>query len=119
MNVTPSQFDLLSRLLDVAHVRHNVIAGNVANVNTPAYRRREVVFEDVLAQKAGQSAAAAAAETKPKVVEAPGGVERADGNNVDIDAEMGRLNKNTLLTNAYTQILANRLGAMRSAITGR
>ena len=56
---------------------------------------------------------------KPKVVEATGGTERADGNNVDIDAEMGNLNKNTLLFNAYAQILANKIAVMRSAITGR
>ena len=43
----------------------------------------------------------------------------ADGNNVDIDLEMGRLQKNTLLYRVYTQILAVQLGQMRSAIGGR
>ena len=52
-------------------------------------------------------------------IEAAGGSERLDGNNVDIDVEMGRLGKNALLHNLYTQILANRLAVMRSAIAGR
>ena len=47
------------------------------------------------------------------------GAERLDGNNVDIDAEMGRLSNNALLYNAYTQILASRIGSMRSAITSK
>lgn len=119
MNVMPSQLELLSRMLTVANLRHGVIAGNVANVNTPGYRRLDVAFENVLPEQSGQTSAAGAPNQKPKVVEARGGVERADGNNVDIDAELGRLSKNTLLTNAYTQILASRLAAMRSAITGR
>ncbi len=38
---------------------------------------------------------------------------------MDIDAEMGNLNKNTMLFNAYAQILANKIAVMRSAITGR
>ena len=117
MSVTPSQFGLLSRLLDVTALRHRVIAQNVANVNTPGYRRMEVAFDDALAQQLDP--AAAAEPPAPRVVELPGGATREDGNNVDIDAEMGSLNKNSLLYNAYAQILASKIAAMRSAITGR
>ncbi len=116
MNVTPSQFELLSKMLDAAELRHQVIAANVANVNTPGYHRLDVAFEEALARSRG---AGGSSEVKPRVVERGGGAERADGNNVDIDAEMARLSKNTLLSNAYTQILASRLAALRSAITGR
>ena len=50
--MTPSAFgiDVLSRVLDTAALRHRVIAQNVANVNTPGYRRLEVTFEDELAK---------------------------------------------------------------------
>ena len=51
-------------------------------------------------------------------MERKGGAERADGNNVDVDAELGRLQKNALLYNAYSQILASRIASMRSAISG-
>ena len=37
---------------------------------------------------------------------------------MDIDAEMMRLNKNTLLNNAYLQIVATKTAMMRNAITG-
>jgi flagellar basal-body rod protein FlgB len=118
MSVTGSQVDLLAKLLDVAGTRHRVIAQNVANANTPNYRQLDVSFEDAFARQLGHGADAAALAVAPKVVEAVGGRERMDGNNVDIDAEMGRLNKNALLYNAYVQILANQLGMMRSAISG-
>jgi flagellar basal-body rod protein FlgB len=55
----------------------------------------------------------------PRIVEGKGGAIRDDGNNVEIDAEMGRLNKNTLLFNVYAQVLTSRLNTLRSAISGR
>ncbi len=118
MGVTPSQFQLLSKLLEGASLRHRVIAQNVANVNTPGYHRLDVSFEDELARRIQQHKDSALADVKPSVVDGVGGPERADGNNVDIDAEMGQLNKNALLYNAYVQILSSKIAAMRSAITG-
>jgi flagellar basal-body rod protein FlgB len=119
MIVTNSQFDLLARLMDVADLRHEVIAQNVANVNTPGYRRQDVQFEDAFAKAllAGQNDAAL--QAKPQVTTAPGGIARADGNNVDIDQEISRLEKNSLLYKVYTQILAVQVNQMRSAISGR
>jgi flagellar basal-body rod protein FlgB len=119
MSVTPSQFELLGRLLDAASLRHQVIAQNVANVNTPGYHGLDVAFEEMLEEELKTDGATFGQRQKPRVVEAAGGVAREDGNNVDIDAEMGRLNKNTLLYNVYSQILATKIAAMRSAITGR
>jgi flagellar basal-body rod protein FlgB len=108
----------MTKLLDVAALRHRVLAQNVANVNTPGYHRLEVSFEAAFA-KAYTQDRKAALNVAPKIVEAPGGVERLDGNNVDIDAEMGRLSNNALLYNVYTQILLSRIGAERTAITSR
>lgn len=119
MNVTDGQFDLLSHLMDVASLRHQVIAQNIANVNTPGYHEREVTFEDALKGQLGKNTVAALMHAKPQVVENTGGRMRADGNNVDVDLEMGRLSDNTLLYNTYAQLLAKRISAMRSAITGQ
>jgi flagellar basal-body rod protein FlgB len=116
--MTPSAygFDVLSRVLDASAMRHRVIAHNVANVNTPGYKRQEVVFEDALAQ--ALASPGTPQRVTPTVVEADG-PERQDGNTVDIDREMGDLTKNGLLYQAVAQIVASRLAAMRSAVTGR
>ena len=119
MSVTPSQFDLLARLLDASSLRHRVIAQNVANVNTPGYHRRDVSFEDALARELPQSGRTQVPDVQPVVVEKTDGFVRSDGNNVDIDAEMGRLSKNSLLYGAYSQILAAKIASMRAAISGR
>jgi flagellar basal-body rod protein FlgB len=119
MTVKPCQFDLLQQLLRVSEVRHRVISQNVANVNTPGYRRLDVSFDDTLKRVLAGDSDAGSAPTAPEVREAEGFVVRADGNNVDIDREMGELNRNALLFQTYAQVLASRLGTMRSAISGR
>jgi flagellar basal-body rod protein FlgB len=119
VNVNISQLELLSRLLDVTSLRHHVIAHNIANVNTPGFHRMDVSFEESLEKQLASNGQPAPGQLKPRVSEDKVSEERADGNNVDIDVEMGRLNKNALLFNAYTQVLASRIATMRSAISGK
>jgi flagellar basal-body rod protein FlgB len=109
MTATDPTMATLTKLLDVAGLRHRVISQNVANVNTPGYRRREVTFAETLDKASGGTA-------KVEVVDGP---ERVDGNTVDIDREMGDLTRNGLLYQAASQLLANRLSSLRSAIAGR
>src|SRR5438094_4935884 len=97
MSVGDVQADLLARLLDVASLRHRTIAQNVANVNTPGYRNLDVSFEEEFSRYLESGGAEHALKVHEQVVEGAGGAERPDGNNVDIDQEMGRLNSNTLL----------------------
>jgi flagellar basal-body rod protein FlgB len=111
--------DLMARLLDVAAVRQDVTAQNVANVNTPGYRTLEVNFEEALQNRLGADAKAPLGELHPEIVAGTGGLDRADGNNVDIDLEMARLQKNAIYFKIYSQILANELAQHRSAISGR
>jgi flagellar basal-body rod protein FlgB len=115
--MTPSAFGigLLGRVMDAAALRHKVIAQNVANVNTPGYRRLAVEFEDELAKELGAPGGSVAGA---KVVVADG-PERVDGNTVDLDREMGDLTKNGLLYQAAAQIAASRMAALRSAVSGR
>ena len=118
MNVTGGSVDLLAHLLDAASLRHQVVAQNMANVNTPGYHALDVSFEDAFAQRLAEGGETAATGVAGKVVERKGGAEGADGNNVDIDDELSRLQKNALVYNAYAQILATKIAEMRSAISG-
>jgi len=119
MDVRDSQIGLLAQALDVAGLRHRVIAHNIANVNTPGFRHLQVIFEEELSQALSERGHAAAAQVRPTVVESPGDAAREDGNTVDIDMELARLGKNNLLYRAFAQLLAARLATLRSAVTGR
>ena len=110
--------ELLSAVLDAASLRQRAFAQNIANVNTPNYKRLDVSFEDELAKSLKQGSSLE--KIHPQLIEGtPGDTNRTDGNNVDIDLEMGNLTKNGLLYTAAAQILASRLAMLRSAITGR
>ena len=120
MIITTGKIELLTRLLDVAVLRQDVIAQNVANVNTPGYHIMEVSFEDNLRD------AVAASDWRDRlpgvtadVVASEKGAERDDGNSVDVDLEMARLQKNGIYFQVYTQMLANELAQFRSAISGQ
>lgn len=119
MAIHSENMNLLSRLLTAASMRHDVIAQNVANVNTPGFQTLEVSFEDALREALTSVETTNLESVKPQVVLGTGGVERVDGNNVDIDLEVGRLQKNTLYFKVYTQLLAAELAQYRSAISGR
>lgn len=118
MNPTIPNLNLLSQILTTAGLRHRVIAQNVANVNTPGYRRLEVAFEDEMAKALASPTGAAEARVQPRIVVGDG-PERVDGNTVDIDREMNDLARNALLFQAAAQILTSRIGSLRTAIAGR
>jgi len=119
MAVTPSQFDLLTKVLDVTVLRHEVLSQNVANVNTPGYRTLDVSFDATLRNHMEQHGEAGVLQLQPQVAEDPLAPARLDGNTVDIDREMMLLSKNTLLNNAYLQILGTKTAMMRRAISGQ
>ncbi len=115
--IDPSaQIPLLARLMDVASLRSDVIAQNIANVNTPGYQAQEVRFEDELAKALGRGSIDSA---DPHVQPTPGLVNRDDGNNVDIDREMGDSTKNSLLFELYAQLLSIQISQYKSAIKGQ
>ena len=110
-----SHFDLLGRLIEASEMRQRVIANNLTNVTTPNYRRLDVEFEAQLAEELqGRSFGPAS----PQIVETPGLTTKADGNNVDVDREIGQLNKNAMLQQTYVQLLGSHLERMRLAIEG-
>jgi flagellar basal-body rod protein FlgB len=119
MAVTPSQFDLLSKLVDVTTLRHKVLAQNVANVNTPGYRKLAVTFDETLAARLDRNGDKSLSSLQGAIVEDDSTPERLDGNNVDIDREMMRLNKNLLLNNTLLQIVSTKSAMMRRAISGQ
>ncbi len=117
MVLTTDRMQLLTRLLDVASLRQEVIAQNVANINTPGYSTLGVSFEDALKEAVGAGSPIGAVQAR--IEPTTGGFERADGNNVDMDLEVARLQKNALYFQVYMQMLANDLAQFRSAIKGQ
>jgi len=86
----------LGRQMNIAVAKQVVATGNLANLDTPGYRAREVDFEQVLAREVGKATLAAtsgahlggAPSDGVTVKEAEGLQSRRDGNNVQLDREL-------------------------------
>jgi len=110
---------LLEKMLDVSSVKHKVIANNIANVNTPGYKKMEVSFADQLEKALNKDSMNKFDTLQPKIViskEDSSETVRNDGNNVDMDKEVSSLVKNTLSYNIYTQLLSKKFEDIKSAI---
>lgn len=97
----------LERAIQGSSLRHEALAQNLANINTPGYRRRDVDFHSALqaAMPAGRDAVAAAPLAASVDAAAP---VRVDGNSVDVDAESANLAQNALEYESLAQVLRAR-----------
>jgi flagellar basal-body rod protein FlgB len=98
--------------------RQEVIAANIANINTPGYKRREISFGDVLSREMRSSGAGARSRVPYRATVDRSGTMRADGNNVDMEREMGDQAKNAILYSALAQQASSYLSMAHRVITG-
>ena len=118
--------------------RNTAIANNIANADTPGYKRVDDSFESALADAvdadrerlkmdAGSSISAIDGsdvtrqvdEVAPNVMSTDTTTMRVDGSNVDPDDEMARLSANQLASSTVVSLLDKRFQQFRTAITGR
>ncbi len=120
MSSLDPQAGLLSKLMDATTVRQQVVSQNLANLNTPGYRRMEATFEDQFEKVLSGNADVSAAENvKVRVQTSNDAPTRPDGNSVNLDTELGELQRTALMFQTYTKILEARLGMMRRAMNGQ
>ncbi len=109
----------LATALTLHERRHVVLATNLANVDTPGYRARELDFGTVLRDAFGGAAEAVEPTRGVAVVEDATAPAKADGNTVDLDLEMARLGANGGRYVALARILHKRLMLLRQAMEVR
>ena len=107
-----SSIDALSRFLDVSVFRGGLILSNMANIDTPGYRTRDVNFRQEL-ERAG---AFENATFSPVIRQVTGLIDRPDGNNVNLERESMLLAETQLRFNTCVQLLRDRFKMLSSAI---
>lgn len=110
-----------TRALDAAALRQQVISHNLANANTPGFKRQEVQFENELSRAIAQHdnpCAPRITSISPRVVTVSDTSERADGNNVNLESESIALAINALKFEALSQSVAGTFRALKLAIKG-
>ena len=110
------------RMLDVTAMRHEAIASNLANVETPNYKRVDVStnFENQLRQAVASKDPSAIASLQPELtVDTQAVSGRSDGNTVLLESELLKLNQNMVEHSLETQLVTGSLTRLRLAITGK
>ena len=112
---------LSKKLLDAAHIRHEALSNNIANAETPGYKRRDlpVTFEKELneavsrgdKQKMRDMGIRTEIDRRTKPI-------RLDGNNVELDREMLEMNRNNLNYNFLAQLVGGKIKTLNKAIKG-
>lgn len=136
-------FNILEKSLAASAIRHQVISDNIANVNTPGFKRSAVSFEDELARQLyADKSKASDNKTKldltlthkkhldikknittkpsldPLVQLVDDNYMRVDGNNVDIDRENALMAKNNIYYQAVAKQISGYITGMQSVIQG-
>jgi len=118
---TDTASTVLSKSLDASAARQKAIANNIANVETPGYKRSYVSFEDelkrVLDQNPGHEMRSELQNLVPVTQTDITSPSRPDGNNVNIDAEISDLAKTSLQYRASQVLIEDKIGMLRAAIT--
>lgn len=117
-------FDLTFKSLDLAlgaaGKRQEVLANNLANVNTPGYKRLDVQFDGMLAKAvdAARAGDSSAIDSMRPGVETDAAIAvRADGNSVSVDQEMAYLAENNIRYNALVQLSQKKLETLKYVIS--
>lgn len=116
--------NVLDKAADASWLRNEVISNNIANVDTPNYKRKDVQFESYL------MTAVAGGDTLDSCIdnvdlstlsattftEYPGLSYRYDGNNVDIDTESAELAKNQIRYNTLLDSMTQEFSRIKSVL---
>jgi flagellar basal-body rod protein FlgB len=121
---------LLSKVLDFRAIRQSVIAGNLANAETPGYIQKEIPFEKEL-QKAFDNKSIKLATSEPGHISGSDAVmensynpyklirEYGKPNELNIDTEMAKMSQNNLLYEASTNLLSKKFALLKAVIESR
>jgi flagellar basal-body rod protein FlgB len=122
MSTTPL-IPTLENYLKLTITREQAISANMANIDTPGYHTRDIDFQNELSRamngvlnQTGESGVSA--QLTPVVQEVPGLMERADGNNVNLDREGLLMSETQLQYQIGVQLVKHQFHQILSAING-
>ena len=125
VNIFPQSFQSLEQALSTSTLKQRVHSANIANVDTPNYKTRQVSFHETLndaltSYKTNSKHFSFNNETtmqnKANIKVNNTTTYKPNGNNVDMDLEMAELAKNQLYFNAVTERVNGKFNTLRTVI---
>lgn len=119
----------LERSLDYASAKNRTISSNIANVDTPNYKAKDVVFKNALHDAMNSEMKAKRTNSRHlsfhgenlhsyRIINKSGTVYNHNGNNVDIDKEMAELAKNQIYYNSLVDRINGKFNSLQTVIRG-
>jgi len=108
MSKTDSIIALIETGIKAEGLRQKAIANNVANLETPGYRRIDVKFEELLAKSLDSSESVDLTDLEPQIYRPKQTPVKSNGNDVSLENEVGAMIKNSLRYQTYIQLLNKR-----------
>lgn len=118
---TSDTYQLARKLLDASVIRQEAIASNIANADTPGYRRVDIAadFTSRLRSCMESGKPADAANLEPKLAEDfTARSVRPDGNTIELERELLEMNRNTVEYNYLSEIVSRDIKQLKLAING-
>ncbi|MCB4203752.1 flagellar basal body rod protein FlgB [Deferribacterales bacterium Es71-Z0220] len=122
----------LSTALNVSSLKNKVIAENIANIDTPGYKSKNIDFKKAMQEYFSGGQKLSLKTTDEKHIKSSGSSAgfintefrnspslRNDGNDVNIDLEMYELSANGVLYSELSQLTGYQFTKLKTAITGR
>ena len=128
-----TQFSLLQKSLDLRSQRNTLLSSNVANMETPGYKARDMVFENALGDALAARTPGQLNTTNTRHLDGRRNVlpldrvggeviftatnsASLDGNTVELEREMAKLAENQLAYSALSQMITEKFVKLRTAI---
>lgn len=122
--------NVLTQALNLRTQRHQILASNIANADTPGYKARDLDFSKAMqGALSGKGETLGLARTAQAHLDGGGSTAFAsllyrketqsavDGNTVDMDVERAQISENALQYQVLTRLISDRLQSMRTAIS--
>jgi flagellar basal-body rod protein FlgB len=116
MSETNGIFDCLEAGIRAESLRQKAIANNIANLETPGYRRIDVKFEELLAKALKSPGAVELSELEPQIHQPQTTLVKSNGNDVNLESEVGQMVKNSLRYKAYIRLLNKKYNQIELAM---
>jgi flagellar basal-body rod protein FlgB len=116
MSGTNSVTDLIEAGIKAENLRQKAIANNIANLETPGYRRFEVKFEELLANAMNSSGPVNLDDIEPEFYQPMQTAVKLNGNDVNLESEVGQMIKNSLRHTAFIRLLNKKYKQIESAM---
>ena len=119
MSKTSNIIDFLEAGIRAESLRQKAIANNVANLQTPGYRRIDVKFKELLTKALDSSGDVDFNQIEAQIYQPKQTPVKSNGNDVNLETEVGEMVKNTLRHKTYIRLLQKKYSQMEFAMKER